>query len=327
MVRRRPGWCGAGLLCALVLGLGLARARADGASLARVGARSLDAGLLLARMARLLPFQRALFGAAWPEQRRKFLERELIPEALLEQDAARNDQRLLSARDSALSRALLTELQQQAALAEVPPSEVAQYYSQHRDKYEEPRSILIWRILLRQEADARALLRELGKPSETTWSRLARERSIDTATQMRSGSLGFVAADGQTHMPQVRVSPALFAAAERVKDGQLVLEPVPEGDAVAVIWRRASRAAQPSQLSAVSPDIRALLVHARQVSELQTLTERLRKDSLRDYQPALLGGFEPRVSEALEPGQAPAVAALPVRPVSLSPRTTDSGLR
>lgn len=325
MLRRRGSWSGAGLLCAVVLGLGLARA--EGASLARLGARSIEASLLLARMARLPPFQRALFGTSWPEQRRQFLERELIPEALLEQEAARDDRRLGSARDSALSRALLTGLQQQASAAGVAESEVAEYYGQHRDSYEQPRSILIWRILLRQEADARALLRELDKPSESTWSRLARERSIDTATHMRSGSLGFVAADGQTHMPQVRVSPSLFAAAERVKDGQLVPEPVAEGDAVAVIWRRASRVAQPSQLSAVSADIRALLVHSRQVREVQILTEALRKESLRDYQPALLGGFEPRVIEALEPGKPPAVAALPARSISLSPRTTDSGLR
>ena len=326
MVRRRKaGWLGAGLLGAAVLCLGLARA--EQASLARVGARSLDVDLLLARMARLLPVQRARFGASWPEQRRQFLERELVSEALLEQAAARDDQRLVSARDNALSRALLSGLEQQAALAGVPESEVEEYYARHRDSYEAPRSIQIWRILLRQEAEARALLRELGQPSESVWSRLARERSIDTATHMRSGSLGFVAADGQTHMPQVRVSPALFAAAERVKDGQLVPEPVAEGDAFAVIWRRASRPAQPSQLSAVSADIRALLVHERQLSELQSLTARLRAEGLRDYQPGLLGGFEPRGIEALEPGQAPALAALPPRPVSLSPRTTDSGLR
>lgn len=325
MVGRRSWWHGAGLLGAVSLGLGLARA--DGASVARVGGRSLDAELLLARMARLLPAQRGLFGASWPEQRRQFLERELISEALLEQEAARDDRRLGSARDSALARGLLTGIQQQAAADGVPESEVAEYYRQHRDKYEQPPLILIWRILLAQDADARALLRELGKPSESNWSRLARERSIDTATNMRSGSLGFVAADGQTHMPQVRVSPALFAAAERVKDGQLVSEPVVEGEGVAVVWRRASRAAQPSQLSAVSADIRALLLHARQVSEVQTLTERLRKELLRDYQPNLLGGFEPRGIEALEPGPPPPAAALPPRPVSLNPRTTDSGLR
>ncbi len=307
--------------------LGLGFARADAAIVARVGERSIDAGLLLARLARLLPVQRALFGASWPEQRRQFLERELIRQALLEQDAAREDRRLGSARDNALARGLLTGLQQQAEAAGVPESEVAEYYGQHRDRYEEPHLILIWRILVRQDAQARELLRELGKPSESTWSRLARERSIDTATLMRSGSLGFVAADGQTHMPQVRVSPALFAAAERVKDGELVPEPIAEGDAVAVIWRRASRAAQSNQLGAVSADIRALLVHARELSELHTLTERLRKESLRDYQPALLDGFEPRVTEVLEAAPPPAVAALPPRPVSLSPRTTDSGLR
>src|SRR5699024_4955823 len=106
--------------------------------------------------------------------------RELISEALLEQAAARQDGRLGSARDLALASALQSALEQQAALAGVSDAEVAQYYEQHRASFEAPRSISIWRILLRQEAEARALLRELGQPSESTWSRLARERSIDT---------------------------------------------------------------------------------------------------------------------------------------------------
>jgi peptidyl-prolyl cis-trans isomerase C len=36
----------------------------------------------------------------------------------------------------------------------------------------------------------------------------------------------------------VRFDPVLFAAAARVKDGEMVGEPVKEGDAFAVVWRR-----------------------------------------------------------------------------------------
>jgi len=181
--------------------------------------------------------------------------------------------------------------------------------------------------LLRQEAEARALLHELGTPTESNWSRLARERSIDTATQMRSGSLGYVAADGQTHLPQVRVATTLFAAADRVRDGQLVPEPVVEGAAFAVVWRRGSRAAASSQLAAVSVDIGAVLVQERFANETHALIERLRQDSVRDYQPALLAGFEPRSLDVREPASPVAPAALAARPVVLSPRASDTGLR
>jgi len=326
-MRARPGaWpLGLGWFAGGVLVLGFARAAAP--SLARVGSLSIDVATFSARAARLAPFQRALFGASWSVQRRQFLERELVREALLEVEASGEDRRLSSARDAALARALLQEIEQRLHTAGVPAEQIASYYAEHRQSYEAPRSILIWRILVHQEAEARALLHELGTPSEATWSRLARERSVDTATHMRSGSLGYVAPDGQTHMPQVRVAPALFAAAERVPDGELVPQPVVEGDAYAVVWRRGSRAPQPSQLAAVSADISAVLEAGKFASEAQALTEQLRRDSVRDYQPALLAGFEPRSIDVLEPGQPGRTNALETRSVSLSPRASDTGLR
>ncbi|MEO8179222.1 MAG: hypothetical protein ABI895_10355 [Deltaproteobacteria bacterium] len=313
------------LFGALVLTWGLANAAAP--SLARVGSLSIDVATFAARAARLAPFQRTRFGAAWPEQRRRFLEQELVREAVLEIEASNDDRRLASARDTALARALLAQLEQGVETAGVPADQIASYYAQHRQSYEAPRSVLIWRILLRQEAEARALLHELGTPTESNWSRLARERSFDTATQMRSGSLGYVAADGQTHLPQVRVAATLFAAADRVRDGQLVPEPVVEGAAFAVVWRRGSRAATSSQLAAVSVDIGAVLVQERFANETRTLIERLRQDSVRDYQPALLAGFEPRSLDVLEPASPALQAALEARPVVLSPRARDTGLR
>jgi peptidyl-prolyl cis-trans isomerase C len=313
------------LIAVAALAWGLASAAAP--SLARVGTLSIDVATFAARAARLAPFQRTRFGTAWPEQRRHFLEQELVREALIEVQAAKDDRQLASARDSALARALLAELEQGVETAGVPADQIAGYYAQHRQNYEAPRSILIWRILLRQETEARALLHELGTPTEGTWSRLARERSIDTATHMRAGSLGYVAADGQTHMPQVRVAAALFVAADRVRDGQLVPEPVVEGEAFAVVWRRASRVAASNQLATVSADIGALLRHEKFASETRTLIERLRQESVRDYQPARLAGFEPRPLDVLEPPRPAPQAALAARPVLLNLRPGDSGLR
>jgi peptidyl-prolyl cis-trans isomerase C len=303
---------------------GLARAQVPG--LARVGSRSIDVGAFSERLGRLAPFQRAQLGASWAEQRRGLLDL-LLREALLEAEAARSDASLGSPRDTALARALLQELQRQAQAAGATPAQIADYHAAHRDQYAAPASILIWRILLRGEPEARQLLRELGKPGESSWSRLARERSIDNATHMRSGSLGYVAADGQTHMPQVRVAPGLFAAAERVRDGELVPEPVPEGDAFAVIWRRASHPAGPEPLQAAAADIRAALAAERFTTESRALLEQLRRDGLRDYQPAPLAGFEPRSLDVLEAALPARASSAPPVPVVLGPRNTDTGLR
>jgi peptidyl-prolyl cis-trans isomerase C len=302
-------------------------ARADAPALARVGSLSIDLETFSRRALRLAPFQRARFGESWPEQRRRFLEQELVRDALLEAEAAHTDRGLSSPRDTALAQALLMDLEQQVEAAGVPAEQIASYYAQHRQSYEAPRSILIWRILLRQETQARELLRELGAPNEGTWGRLARERSIDTATYMRSGSLGYVAADGQSHIPQVRVASALFAAADQVRDGEVVPRPVNEGDAFAIVWRRASRPSQPNQLSAASADIAALLSGERFASESRALLERLRRDGVREYQPARLAGFEPRPIDVLQPAPLAPPKPLESRSVTLTPRASDLGLR
>ena len=302
-------------------------ARADATLVAQVGPLAIDAETLLARAARLAPFQRAHLGATWPEQRQRLLEEALIPEALLAVEAARTDRRERPVRDAALAQALLVDLQRQVAVQGVTSAELESYYAAHRADFETPKSILIWRILLRRESQAQALLRELAVPDDGTWSRLARERSVDTATNMRSGSLGYVAADGQTHMPQLRVSRALFAAADALQDGQLAPLPVAEGDAFAVVWRRASRAASVRPLGEASLEIRARLEAEKFAQQSAALSLGLRQASLRDHQPALLAGYEPHFSD---PGFAPPLVTPPPlrpRPVQLSPRATDLGLR
>lgn len=297
--------------------------------LARVGTIAIDPTALAARAARLTPAQRLQIGKDWPAQRRHLLADELVPEALMHLEAEREDRGILSARDRALAGALSVELER-AALArglskEQPAGRLAEQQSA-------PRTLLIWRILLRNEADASALLQELGKPSEGTWTRLARERSLDRATHMRSGSLGYVAPSGQTHMPQVRVSPALFAAAEQVADGELVPRPVPEGSDFAVVWRRASLVTAPAAppRSASEPggtDLGAQLVGEAVAREARTLTRALRAAWLRDYRPELVAGLELRSGADLEPAKPGGTAPTALRPVTLLPRPTDSGLR
>jgi hypothetical protein len=94
-----------------------------------------------------------------------------------------------------------------------------------------------------------------------------------------------------------------------------------------VVWRRASRVAASNQLATVSADIGALLRHEKFASETRTLIERLRQESVRDYQPARLAGFEPRPLDVLEPPRPAPQAALAARPVLLNLRPGDSGLR
>ena len=103
----------------------------------------------------------------------------------------------------------------------------------------------MWRILTDDEALAKKILSESkGVDGIKRWSQFARDSSLDKATHLRNGDLGFIHADGNTDTPTLRVDPALFAAADKLRDGELAAEPIKEGTHFAVIWRRGSMKAE-----------------------------------------------------------------------------------
>jgi peptidyl-prolyl cis-trans isomerase C len=109
---------------------------------------------------------------------------------------------------------------------------------------------------------------------------------------MRGGDLGFVRADGTTDVPRVRVDPGLYAAAEKVKDGEVVAEPVREGNQWAAVWRRGSL---PEIKRTIEQEERAItqVLTRKKLDERRTsLLEQLRKQHVRDVNESLLDGLE-----------------------------------
>src|SRR5690606_15182088 len=120
-----------------------------------------------------------------------------------------------------------------------------------------PAAIALWRLLVPTEQQAKELAARVQKSPEPirAWSNIVREHSLDKATHFRKGSLGYVWPDGNTDVPQVRVSPALFAAATTLADGEFLPTPVKEGPNWALVWRRGSRAARGLSLEQARPQI------------------------------------------------------------------------
>ncbi len=292
---------------------------------ARVAERAITAADFERRAPLIAPGQWAAYGGTWPERRRRFLDEVLIAEVLLELEATRAEPSARATRDAALSRALVARMA--AEMAPASRAAIAEYYERHRREFETPAAILIWRILVREEKDARDIIGQLGSPNVADFSRLARERSIDDATHMRAGNIGFVAADGHTEMPELRVARPLFEAASKVRDGELVKEPVAENGKFAVVWRRASRPLRRETLEEATPAIRRRLHEAALASSTRQLIERLRREGLREHHPELVSSFEPTLaapdSSSPTGGAAPAAA----RPVRLRPEPGDYGLR
>jgi hypothetical protein len=304
------------------LGLGVPLVWAEGDVLARVGSLVVDGARFRARLATLPGELWGELGATWPERRRRVLDL-LIDEALLA-TAAEREPALPSGRDLALARALRLEL-----ATEVPAPSAAEleaWAARSPDEPSAPRALELFRILVHTDDEARALIRELGAVDRRSrFGQLARERSIDESTKERSGYLGWVAADGQTDVPELRVAPELFLAAESAADGALLGEPVRELDAFAVVWRRASRPARASDTVEVARERGARWADEQRAGAERRLLETLRSERLREHHPERLSGFEPSFVEL--PRRAPAAPDAVIRWPWLQPVPTDRGLR
>jgi peptidyl-prolyl cis-trans isomerase C len=209
----------------------------------------------------------------------------------------------------------------------VGPEAAARYYENNRTSNDFPERLSVWRILCSTREDALRTLKEVMVPrGGERWMDLARERSIDKATAMRGGDLGFLAADGASSTPAVKADPALFAAARKVKDGAIVPEPVAEGTGFAVVWRRSTVPAVHRTLEQEAPAIRQLLVRQEVEQASRELVLELRRAKGVELYPEIVDGIEIEPpGRALSPTRP---GAQPVKPQgSPTPSATPRGLR
>lgn len=214
---------------------------------------------------------------------RAFVDEVLVPELLLSEHA-RTITLPTHQRDRALAFALEAEL---ARRVTVDAESLARFYADHRDRFDTPEAVAVWRIVTDSEAEARDILTEVrGKATGAAiWSTLARERSLDAATKMRRGDLGFVHADGKTDVPEVRVNPDVFKAASALADGELAAEPIADGEHFSALWRRGSRPARAVPLERAEAEIRRILLRERAAQALAELLGRLRRERVSSYAP------------------------------------------
>jgi peptidyl-prolyl cis-trans isomerase C len=294
------------ILAAALLDRGETRAAdapADAARRAEVVAhigptRTILVGELEDRILAMPAFQRATFGDSAAAIRHRFLSDVVVREILLSLGAEADGlgQKLPAAyaldraRSSATIRAIRARI---GPASSISIEDVREFYEANRERYESPERIQIWRILCATRDEAQTVLDLATKDaSPRTFSDLARDHSLDKATRLRAGNVGFVTEDGASNEPGLRVDPALVRAAQSVHDGQLVAHPVPEGDAFAVVWRRGTLAASKHTLNDVAAQVRDTLWTARVKSETDGLVSRLRASKLRDLNQASLDNVD-----------------------------------
>lgn len=293
--------------------------------IARVGSEVIRASDLERRLAGVPPWQLRTFGKTPDEIRRNMLERVLVREILFAQGAAAqklSEQVEVQERIRGVYRSLMLGQVRGSAAKDSPVTEeeVKAYYEQNRSKFNSPMRLAIWRILVDSEADAKTLIELLKKDLTTkAWSDLAREKSVDQATGMRGGNLGFVAPDGTTSDPGVRVSPEIVAAASKVQDGELVGEPVPEGKRFAIVWRRQSMKAVNRSLEDETLSIRQVLAHDKVDKTLKKLMGSLRASNLSNFNEQLVDQLEVSASGDLQSARRPGTLPPSRKPSAGSP--------
>jgi peptidyl-prolyl cis-trans isomerase C len=295
---------------------------------AKVGARVVTARTLVFRLSIVPDFQLATLGSTPTEVKRRFLEQVVVRDELYAQgaEAKKLDQttRARERIDNALRTARINLLKENL---DIDSAEVAAFYAENKARFDAPERIAVTRILCATRNEAATVLAEARSSSgQQRWNDLARDHSTDKATSMRGGALGFLAEDGSSSEASVRVDPAIFAAARKVKDGEIVAQPIPEGNGFAVIWRRGSTPGVHRTLEEETGAIRQVLVRRKLAEAVKGLTDSLRSGQTIEEHADLIDlievGPEGNVAQRKRPGVA---KRRPVQPPA--PSATPTGLR
>jgi PPIC-type PPIASE domain len=258
------------------------------------GSETADVPAVARALRRVPAFQLAELGSDDAARRRAVMERLLGPEL---QGAAEARARGLDKRprtadrlQDLYSRAMDAELARETSeRAPITDTDIQKYFDEHRERFETPRRIRIWRILVNDEELAKKIIAESqGAGGPAKWRNFARDNSLDTATKFRDGDLGFVRPDGATETPQLRVDPALFAAVDPLTDGQIVPQPLKVQAGLAVVWRRGSLPAISRTVAQEAPAIRALLTRERLEAARKALLAELRQARVKAVDTTLL---------------------------------------
>ena len=298
-----------------------------------VGTRKVTVGELEDRVAAIPIYQLSQFGGSREAVARAYVDQVLVRDLVL---AAGAEQRGLDKQlptSQLVTRALSSEVLRKnrsgyAAAAAIPMEDVRKYYEENRSLFDSPERINIWRILCKTQDEAITVLEAARRdPTMEKYNQLAREHSIDKATNLRGGNLGFVGPDGTSNEAGVKVDPALVKAVQSVKDGELVPQPVTEGAGVApspgfaVVWRRGTVPANRRSVDDSAAQIRSALFRERTEAAEKKLIDDLRAKNVTEVNVGLLGIIELRPFDAgLSLARSAPSPANPTNPNPAAPR-------
>jgi peptidyl-prolyl cis-trans isomerase C len=250
------------------------------------------------RIAEMPHFQVETYGKTRDEIAKNYVNQVIVRELVLNAGA---EQRHLTDKyptkqvyQRTLSTATLRAIRGQLRSPnDISDADAKAYFDANRARYEAPERVNLWRILCKTKEEAAEVIAAAKKDlTIAKYNDLARDHSLDKATNFRGGNLGFVAPDGQSNEAGVKIDVALLKAAANVKDGDLVPDPVAEGSHWAVVWRRTTVAATKRTYEDVSAQIKTTIYRERTEANEKKVIEDLRASKVKDYDPEPLKVIE-----------------------------------
>lgn len=241
----------------------------------RVGTTAVSLTEVQSQLDTLSALELTSLGSSDAEIRRAYADKVLVPRLLLAEEAQTRKLSDTLPVKQQIDRALVQALEHDvrtSVSAEVTDAVVKAYFDEHRGELEHPERIRVFRLLVADRAEGQKLLEKARSIKDMAeWRTLVRDHSIDQATRLRGGDLGFVHPNGDTEVPSLRATRELFEAAASVRDGELVPELVAEGKHFGIVWRRGSLAAVEAKLVDHERRIRQLLIESRTRKALEAL--------------------------------------------------------
>ncbi|HLF86086.1 MAG TPA: peptidyl-prolyl cis-trans isomerase [Nitrospiria bacterium] len=169
------------------------RKDAGGKVVAQINGREIRDDEFKMRFSRLTPALKSKYSDE--KGKREFLE-EIIKRELLLQEARKagieKDQVLLYKIEEMRERLILNEFLQREVEGKLVTTdkELEDYYNLHKEEFKSPDEAKISHILVKNEEDAKAVIKRLRKGSD--FAKMAREISIDMATKDSGGEMGVI---------------------------------------------------------------------------------------------------------------------------------------
>ncbi len=267
---------------------------ATGSTVAKVGTYEIQLSEVQKRLGKLPLFQLKQLGTSPDTVRRRFVD-EIVKLEIMVQGARLEgldelpdvSERIRVVMVSALLNGLASDA---ATDGVVSDAKARAYYDANSERYKPENRIKIWQIAVKTKVEAEALLKTIGSgdgfKNESTfvdaWEALAREKSVDKATYMRRGTLGFVQPDGATANKDVRVPKAVYDAAASIKNGEIYPQPLQVESSWIVLTRRGSQITPHRTFESERSNILGFLARQHVVTRRRALVERLRTDHMHE---------------------------------------------